>query len=313
MSNIVKHSFQKQFAVNNVLSLISALSSAGPKLSQPLIPGKSSRSQHNRSQVFQVHLPVMPSRHGVKRQFTPVSRPYQNPARPATSPPQRPVTARKEVTLPSRHTPGSSVNALRLTTGTRHGAHPRMDAKVARDRPSTTSFKVTPREADGGMPSANFAKETESSRQTAQQSLNTVRPTLTRPWTPPKAVAPLTAALTAFSYSLSEGEFSADGDLTGPDSDPPDPPQPALTLTTPARRVTLPGHHTSALHRVSPPFPRPRTGMTERWPLSCADLPCFPGVQCETTKDGRFRCGRCPLGYTGDGQACRGSVPPQPP
>ncbi|XP_067117076.1 von Willebrand factor D and EGF domain-containing protein [Osmerus mordax] len=277
----------------------------GPKLSQPLIPGKSSRSQHNRSQVFQVHLPVMPSRHGVKRQFMPVSRPYQNPARPATSPPQRPVTARKEVTLPSRHTPGSSVNALRLTTGTRHGAHPRMNAKVANDGTSTTSFKVTPREAGGGMLSANFAKETESSRQTAQQSLNTARPTLTRPWTPPKAVAPLTAALTAFSYSLSEAEFSADGDLTGPDSDPPDPPQPqpALTLTTPARRVTLPGHYTSALHRVSPPFPR--TSVTERWPLSCADLPCFPGVQCETTKDGRFRCGRCPLGYTGDGQACR--------
>ncbi|CAM4518972.1 unnamed protein product [Lepidochelys olivacea] len=39
--------------------------------------------------------------------------------------------------------------------------------------------------------------------------------------------------------------------------------------------------------------------------LTCADLPCFPGVLCEPSHDGSFKCGRCPYGYYGDGVACR--------
>ncbi|KAM9852042.1 von Willebrand factor D and EGF domain-containing protein [Aulostomus maculatus] len=47
-----------------------------------------------------------------------------------------------------------------------------------------------------------------------------------------------------------------------------------------------------------------------RWGLpshhvTCADSPCFPGVQCEPTIRGSFRCGRCPYGYTGDGVICK--------
>ncbi|XP_068613415.1 von Willebrand factor D and EGF domain-containing protein [Brachionichthys hirsutus] len=37
----------------------------------------------------------------------------------------------------------------------------------------------------------------------------------------------------------------------------------------------------------------------------CADSPCFPGVPCEPTVPGSFRCGRCPDGYHGDGVSCR--------
>nr|XP_042712626.1 von Willebrand factor D and EGF domain-containing protein isoform X3 [Chrysemys picta bellii] len=39
--------------------------------------------------------------------------------------------------------------------------------------------------------------------------------------------------------------------------------------------------------------------------LTCADLPCFPGVLCEPSHDGSFKCGRCPYGYYGDGVSCR--------
>uniref|UniRef100_W5LYN5 von Willebrand factor D and EGF domain-containing protein-like n=1 Tax=Lepisosteus oculatus TaxID=7918 RepID=W5LYN5_LEPOC len=39
--------------------------------------------------------------------------------------------------------------------------------------------------------------------------------------------------------------------------------------------------------------------------LTCADMPCFNGVQCEPTQDGGFKCGRCPNGYTGDGRVCK--------
>lgn len=41
---------------------------------------------------------------------------------------------------------------------------------------------------------------------------------------------------------------------------------------------------------------------------TCAESPCFLGVSCVPTTDGHFRCGRCPLGYYGDGINCRGSM-----
>ncbi|KAL7394229.1 hypothetical protein ABVT39_022612 [Epinephelus coioides] len=39
--------------------------------------------------------------------------------------------------------------------------------------------------------------------------------------------------------------------------------------------------------------------------VTCADAPCFPGVPCEPTITGSFKCGRCPYGYTGDGVTCK--------
>ncbi|KFO20795.1 von Willebrand factor D and EGF domain-containing protein [Fukomys damarensis] len=41
---------------------------------------------------------------------------------------------------------------------------------------------------------------------------------------------------------------------------------------------------------------------------TCADKPCFLGVSCVSTTDDHFRCGRCPLGYYGDGITCRGTM-----
>uniref|UniRef100_A0A673L9Q0 Si:ch211-246m6.5 n=1 Tax=Sinocyclocheilus rhinocerous TaxID=307959 RepID=A0A673L9Q0_9TELE len=47
--------------------------------------------------------------------------------------------------------------------------------------------------------------------------------------------------------------------------------------------------------------------LLEERSFTCADVPCFPGVHCELAGDGQPRCGRCPLGYTGDGRMCRGN------
>lgn len=41
---------------------------------------------------------------------------------------------------------------------------------------------------------------------------------------------------------------------------------------------------------------------------NCTESSCFPGVPCEPTIDGHFKCGRCPSGYYGDGINCRGTV-----
>ncbi|XP_014387722.1 PREDICTED: von Willebrand factor D and EGF domain-containing protein [Myotis brandtii] len=38
---------------------------------------------------------------------------------------------------------------------------------------------------------------------------------------------------------------------------------------------------------------------------TCAESPCFLGVSCVPTTNGHFRCGRCPLGYYGDGINCK--------
>lgn len=38
----------------------------------------------------------------------------------------------------------------------------------------------------------------------------------------------------------------------------------------------------------------------------CTDSSCFPGVPCEPTSSGHFKCGRCPNGYRGDGITCTG-------
>ncbi|XP_033915087.2 von Willebrand factor D and EGF domain-containing protein [Acipenser ruthenus] len=39
--------------------------------------------------------------------------------------------------------------------------------------------------------------------------------------------------------------------------------------------------------------------------VTCAESPCFPGVPCEPSHEVKFKCGRCPYGYSGDGVNCK--------
>lgn len=326
------------------------LSSGNPHLTQQqLTLAKSSKPyHHSNSKVSQLHLPTLPPRHTVKRLSSPVSRgAYQSPPHLPLSPARGPITGWREAATPlfPRHTPMSPEGSHSLTTGSHHSisALTRTRAKTGANA-SATSLKVTTRESVAVVRSATSSKvtppysiypkvtppqskvtpphsstNTESKQTTQEKLINVVVvPTMTKPWTLPKAVAPLSAALSSVTYSLSESEFSADGALTGPSSNPSDLPDNAqepllsLTLTTPARKH----HHTHPLtpplHRATSPHLHRGTRISntvaverER-PLTCADMPCFPGVPCEPTRDGGFHCGRCPLGYTGDRQTCRG-------
>uniref|UniRef100_A0A3B4EI62 Uncharacterized protein n=1 Tax=Pygocentrus nattereri TaxID=42514 RepID=A0A3B4EI62_PYGNA len=112
---------------------------------------------------------------------------------------------------------------------------------------------------------------------------------------------PLTAALTAVTFALSESEFSADGDL-GVRLEAVRDPQLLIQAAFPTvGRQTRPadlGVRSSVQHIRSlvPAQLKDRK-------VTCGDVTCFPGVQC--VGEGSLRCGRCPLGYIGDGRSCR--------
>lgn len=160
-----------------------------------------------------------------------------------------------------------------------------------------TPAKVTP-------PAPHLSTQSGKGTQPPQPKLNHLLSTHAKPRTPPRPAFPLTAALTALSYSLPESESSADGDEAEPGSEEPET-APALTFTTPSKTA-----YSSPLRRATSIQAAVRSGTTaDKHATTCADRPCFAGVPCEPTTDEGFHCGRCPGGYTGDGRACRGTAP----
>ncbi|KAG7469638.1 hypothetical protein MATL_G00131040 [Megalops atlanticus] len=75
---------------------------------------------------------------------------------------------------------------------------------------------------------------------------------------------------------------------------------------------SVPRAETPTVHRGVPGRDRAQPGQADleqtgllRPTVTCSDSPCFPGVPCEPTETGSFKCGRCPYGYTGDGVNCK--------
>ncbi|XP_023151416.2 von Willebrand factor D and EGF domain-containing protein isoform X1 [Amphiprion ocellaris] len=278
---------------------------ASNHLPQQQTLGKSSRSPHtSSSKISQLHLPSLPSRHGIKHLSSSVTRTNRDnaPRQPPASGRGGGTGRREAVTSASRDVPRTSIGAHRVTANT-HITQQRMYARtiitasrefvvphvtITKKSEGTTTLRVTPPAPRLSAQSAGVMP----SKQTTQPQL--------KPWTPPRPALPLTAALTALSYSLSESEFSADGDEAEPGSEAPQM-VPVVTLTTSGKTV-----YSFPVQRATSAQALVKSGTTaNKHVTTCAERPCFPGVQCEPAVDGSFRCGRCPVGYTGDGRACQ--------
>ncbi|XP_042075813.1 von Willebrand factor D and EGF domain-containing protein isoform X2 [Haplochromis burtoni] len=276
---------------------------ASNHLPQQQTLGKSSRSSYgsSSSKVVHVHLPNLPNRYGVKHLSSSFIRSHQ-----VTGSGREGGTGRREAIISASRDVAANTHITR--------ANPRSDTGTyaSASREIVMPHVTVSKKSEGALTGATPVKVTAAAprlsiqpgrvtaaKQTTQHQLNHLTSTQTKPWTPPRPALPLTAALTSLSYSLSESEFSADGDETEPGSEMPKI-VPVLTLTTPDKV------YSSLAQRSTSSQSSTGSGtLADEHLMACAERPCFPGVQCEPAKDGGFRCGRCPVGYTGNGHTCK--------
>ncbi|XP_055362364.1 von Willebrand factor D and EGF domain-containing protein isoform X2 [Betta splendens] len=258
---------------------------ASNHLSQQQSVAKTSPSLRPRSEGLQLISPNLPTSHSTEHLSRPAS---QNSGPP---PPQASASWRGGGTGRREAAGAASRDAVRTTQVTANAHFTRRNP--ASDATTRTRTGLT---SSGGFVAADvrvfqsLTGDTSLTPEVVTQPKHTTQPQPrlppphTKPWTPWRPSTPLTAALTS---SVSELEFSADGDEAESTSKGPDAPQ----MLPPLAPTLLQRSTSQQLER---------SGAT-----ACPERPCFPGVQCERALDGGFRCGRCPIGYTGDGRACR--------
>ncbi|XP_077369199.1 von Willebrand factor D and EGF domain-containing protein isoform X1 [Festucalex cinctus] len=252
---------------------------ASSHLSQQQTAGQRTRSSLSSSKVSSLHLPALPSRDGIKRLSV-----TRDAALRQTSPVGREGgTGRREVDTVDVVRSTMSDISIAATYGDK--VRPSKEFVVPRVRVPKLSgqaapYKVTPPTPRQITQSGLVTKP----KQTIHPFLNYIASTQNKPWT--RSAQPLQGTLGALSYSLPESELPADRE------------EAALTLTTP---------HPTPLLQSIPSIQSLITGHVtgKEHMVPCAGQPCFPGVQCETALDGSFHCGRCPVGFTGDGKMCR--------
>ncbi|KAM4711415.1 von Willebrand factor D and EGF domain-containing protein [Anableps anableps] len=244
--------------------------------------GKPSRYlRGSKAKPSHLHLPSFPSRQPIKRPPLSVAT-QDNPPHQALPSQRGGGTGRREAVSSSSRdalfNPHSTQEIARSDTRSRAApfreSGPKISQKSETALAGATTLKVTP----------------------SQPQLNRHPPP--KSWTPQKPALPFTAALTAPSYAVPESEFSADGDDPLPEA-PQTYPEPTPTALVQTVSSSPPQRPTSNHVKI-------RNATTaNRHVTTCSSKPCFPGVQCEPAAGGGLRCGRCPVGYTGDGHACR--------
>ncbi|KAJ8415005.1 hypothetical protein AAFF_G00007030 [Aldrovandia affinis] len=281
-----------------------------PPPSSRLTQAKSKRISYSLSKVPQLHLPALPSR----RVLSPVMRANANATRPLHNPALRPVTERRETALLLRHDPvtpahpvyprpsthhnqPSSANNIGPFNGTvRRKAPDEPFPWFTRGAPKPPPPDQTPSPSPPRMSTRRASTSTATGQPVGKQH-NDVVVTGAKPQAPPRTELPLTSALTVAlttsSFALSESEFSADGDEGGPSD------------LLPLRTHTTSGRRVPTSFNANPFLQISNTVLPVEMTLTCADMPCFPGVHCSPTGEESYRCGRCPFGYVGDGRNCR--------
>lgn len=275
-----------------------------PRYSPHLTQAKNNLPHVSHS-VPHLHLPVLPFRQPQRRLSSSVRTPHhQAISHIPHLPTFPPVTGKGELALMAGRKPASTNSRDRLLSGS-HNQLKVLPSPEERD----ASFKVSAHGFTGVTPGKvtlpHTSRHVEALRQ--QSSLATI--TRSRPLTPPDNQQPLTAALTSLSFSFSETEFSADGGIGAGIQDPYE------TQPLPQGSFTYLGEQSNTQSLDNQPTLQNRKHQSksrnvvllEERSFTCADVPCFLGVHCELAGDGQPRCGRCPLGYTGDGRMCRGT------
>ncbi|XP_009294487.1 von Willebrand factor D and EGF domain-containing protein [Danio rerio] len=256
--------------------------------------------------VPHLHLPVLPFRQ-TQRHLSSLAKTlhHQATTRIPLPPTFPPVTEKRKLALTTGRMPASTSGRDQLLSG----SHNQLNVL-----PSPTDRDASVKVLTGGFAGVTSGKVTlphtsrhvEALRQTQKQS-SPATISQARPWTPPDTQRPLTAALTSLSFSFSESEFSADGGLGAGIQDPyesqPLPQESFTYLGEQSHTKSL--SNQPALEKGRHPSKTSNVVLLEERSFSCADVSCFPGVHCELAGDGQSRCGRCPLGYTGNGQMCR--------
>ncbi|XP_036070331.1 von Willebrand factor D and EGF domain-containing protein [Oryzias melastigma] len=270
---------------------------ASSRLLQQQTLVKPSRSPYRgSSQVSKLHLPSLPTRRSYKHLSSPVTR--ENPRHVEAASQRGAGTGRREAVTIPKDNPRTSTrvyNSRSVTienTRSRTSTHTKVDSESKGTPAGAKVYEMTP---------SRQVYPIAKPQQNPKPRLNYQVTTRAKPWTPPKPAVPLTAALTALSYSLSESDFSADGEDSESRSEDTRVQRTELMLTTQRETVdNSPPLQTSSIREGV------RSGTSAyKLPVSCSERPCFPGVQCQSSMEGGFRCGRCPVGYTGDGRKCQ--------
>ncbi|XP_061532690.1 von Willebrand factor D and EGF domain-containing protein isoform X3 [Phycodurus eques] len=250
-------------------------------LSHQQTAGQRSRTPHSTSQVSSLHLPTLPSRDIIKH----LSVARDTTLHQALAVQRGGGTGRREVDTVD--VVRSTFSALSIYTTYIDNPTPSRGFVVSRvtvpkRSEQSAPYKVTPPSLHLITHSGLVIKP----RQTTRPLLNYIVSTRTKPWTSQRPARPLKGTLGALSYSLPESELPADRE------------EAALIPTTP--------NQTPLLQSASSIQAWIGSRVTdEEHVVPCAGRPCFPGVQCDKALDGSFRCGRCPVGFTGDGKTCR--------
>ncbi|XP_028837191.1 von Willebrand factor D and EGF domain-containing protein isoform X2 [Denticeps clupeoides] len=254
----------------------------------PQAPRQLHSGLHRAHQFPQLHLPTVPYRYMHRHSQPPARTPQSPTPRPHRTVAAPPITEKRVAPFLVQSPPMAHMSKNRFTHNVHNELHTLSRVNTA-SKVAVTSSKTT---SQGHMLTSSA-----------------MMPKVTLSHTPMHAgtreLEPRSPMVLVVPTHGQESEYSADGALSTLDSRIEDESEPQVRLTVPGQHASTPSRNTLSLTQPQLALPNSDARLTEHNGMNCADLNCFHGVQCVATAAGGYRCGRCPIGYTGDGRACR--------